>query len=97
MYYNLTKKQFQKYEKDFRKTYIGRTYYVSYLTSYILAPLFFLCMNVWMILDPNKIFSVELSQISFVVVMISFLIGGTIIWVHYMKELKGFIMTKLEK
>lgn len=97
MYYKLTKKQFKKYEKEFKKTYIGKRYYYSYLVSYIIAPIFFLGMMIWLILNPTEVYSMDITQLTFVLVMVSFLIGGTIIWIHYMKELKGYIMSKEEK
>lgn len=97
MYYNLTKKQFRKYEKEFRKTYIGRKYYRSYLISYIVSPIFFLGMMLWLVLNPNNYYSMDMTSLTYVLVMVSFLIGGTIIWIHYMRELKGYIITKTEK
>ncbi len=95
MYYTMSKKQYRKYEKEFRKTYVGRQYYVYYLASYIFTLLFFLGINVWMMLDSNT--TIDWSRLTCVLVMISFLIGGTIIWVHYMRELKEFIMAKEKK
>lgn len=97
MYYTLTKKQFNKYEREFRKTYIGKKYYRSYLVSYIISPLFFLGMMLWTILNPNASDYMDMTRLTYVLVMVSFLIGGTIIWIHYMRELKGYIITKTEK
>ena len=95
MYYDLTKKEFNKYEKEFKKTHIGSRYYISYVISYVFALLFFAGMNVWMILENSA--SIDISLITIVLVIISFLIGGTVIWIQYMKELKGYINSKLKK
>ena len=97
MYYDLTKKEYTKYEKEFKKTYIGRKYFLSYLISYIFASFFFLGINVWILLDPNIISTSEIGQLACILVMVSFLIGGTVIWTHYMGELKGYIISKIKK
>ena len=97
MYYDLTKKEYNKYEKEFKKTHVGRKYYLSYLISYIFAPFFFLGINVWILLDPRIVATGEVGQLACILVMVSFLIGGTVIWTHYMEELKGYIMYKTKK
>lgn len=97
MYYNLSKQKFNKYEKEFRKTYVGRIGYFSYLSNYLLSLLFLLGMNIWMFLKPGEIRNLDMCQLTYVFVMTAFIICGSIFWVFYMKELKEYIISKKEK
>ena len=39
MYFNLTKEQHKKYEKEFRKTYVGKKMFIVYIITLVMFTL----------------------------------------------------------
>lgn len=91
MYYSLNKKEYQKYEKNFKKTYIGEKYFISKIIPGVLS------CTLWGIaggiVGYNSIDSFEVPNSAF----LFFFIGGigileTILCeIEYTRELKNYI------
>ena len=103
MYYNLTRKQYKNYEKKFRRTYIGSVLFIEQIITVIVF-MFVACDMIFvgdMLSTILKAAGVEVGitmYTGFAIALIILL--GIIIIVNqlsYRKELKQYILTKLEK
>ena len=90
MYYELTRKEYKKYNKEFRNTCIGRNYRITYLSYYIVAIIMLIETFVSSICENS--YTLELGDLAFILIMASFIICGTNIWLKYESELKEYIL-----
>lgn len=93
MYYDLTKEQYKKYEKKFKKTYVGKEYFQAYLTSAI-GTLVFAFITGFMY---GYIEEVTLNDMSILFAFVFIAIGcgiECVLWhIQYRKELKNYILS----
>lgn len=92
MYYELTKEQLKKYEKNFRKTYIGKQYFLSYFITALIALFFLIDILVSTFFDGGNI--VDLESLCYLFIMLSFIIGTILAKLTYDKEFKEYILSQ---
>lgn len=94
MYYDLTKEQYKKYEKKFKKTYVGKEYFQAYLTSAIGTLIFAFVAG--FVYGYTEV--VTLNDMAYLFGFTVIAIGcglECVLWhTQYRKELKNYILSK---
>lgn len=92
MYYELTKEKYKEYNRKFKKTYVGKGYYLGYLLFYIVAIFLLAEIQIMPIVDSTYITtSIELTDLCILLLVPTLFIGGVMIELQYRKELKEYI------
>ncbi|MBP5678710.1 MAG: hypothetical protein J6X28_02650 [Bacilli bacterium] len=91
MYYQLTKEQYKKYGTEFRKTYVGKNYFITCMLLGAIAVIMLIIMLLLPNIDPN---ATEITDLTYFVVVSALLICEANIGLQYKRELKDFIQSK---
>lgn len=94
MYYDLTETEYKKYEKEFKKTYIGKQYNITRLSTKTIGCV--LCLICGFILGYNSIetFKVTLNEFLLFFLGSFCLLLDFLCDLEYKKELKNYIIEK---
>lgn len=96
MYYDLTKEEYKKYSKKFRKTYVGKRRLMDKIVYSILSVYFLLVFGIdYIIADIKEIdYKITYENILLLIIIVLFTSLEVISKILYDKELKEFINTK---
>ena len=99
MYYKLTREDYKIHEAEFKKTYVGKTWFMKWLVSYIVFLVFIFEIVFNMVLDYIDGVRPMLETIDFFYVVALIIVGiASILYqIEYRRELKDYIITKGKK
>lgn len=92
MYYDLSKKEYLEYEKQFKKTYVGKQLSMGRFPSAIVGTILWCVTGGIVGYNSVEAFQITLTEFTF------FFIGGlclleSVLWhIEYRKELKNYIL-----